>query len=48
MEASTPLPFVKTRLSIMMFLQYAIWGAWLPLLWTFLSEHRFPLAQCVQ
>ena len=24
----------------MMFLQYAIWGAWLPLLWTFLSVHR--------
>jgi nucleoside transporter len=28
------------QLSIMMFLQYAIWGAWLPLLWPFLSEHR--------
>jgi nucleoside transporter len=24
----------------MMFLQYAIWGAWLPLLWPFLSGHR--------
>jgi nucleoside transporter len=24
----------------MMFLQYAIWGAWLPLLWPFLTEHR--------
>ncbi len=24
----------------MMFLQYAIWGAWLPLLWPFLSNHR--------
>lgn len=24
----------------MMFLQYAIWGAWLPLLWPFLSDHR--------
>ena len=23
-----------------MFLQYAIWGAWLPLLWPFLSGHR--------
>jgi len=28
------------RLSVMMFLQYAIWGAWLPLLWPFLTEHR--------
>lgn len=28
------------RLSLMMFLQYAIWGAWLPLLWPFLSGHR--------
>ena len=28
------------RLSAMMFLQYAIWGAWLPLLWPFLTEHR--------
>ena len=28
------------QLSTMMFLQYAIWGAWLPLLWPFLSGHR--------
>ncbi len=28
------------RLSAMMFLQYAIWGAWLPLLWPFLTQHR--------
>ena len=28
------------RLSVMMFLQYAIWGAWLPLLWPFLTEYR--------
>jgi len=33
-------PGVKARLSLMMFLQYAIWGAWLPFLWSFLSEHR--------
>jgi len=31
---------VKGRLSVMMFLQYAIWGAWLPLLWSFLSNVR--------
>lgn len=31
---------LKTRLSVMMFLQYAIWGAWLPFLWSFLSDHR--------
>ncbi|HMS16617.1 MAG TPA: MFS transporter [Planctomycetota bacterium] len=28
------------RLSLMMFLQYAIWGAWLPMLWSFLKDHR--------
>ena len=28
------------QLSLMMFLQYAIWGAWLPFLWSFLSSHR--------
>jgi len=33
-------PGVKVKLSIMMFLQYAIWGAWLPLLWPFLHDHR--------
>src|SRR5262245_23923924 len=33
-------PGVKARLSLMMFLQYAIWGAWLPFLFSFLSEHR--------
>lgn len=29
-----------SQLSMMMFLQYAIWGAWLPLMYTFLSVHR--------
>jgi nucleoside transporter len=39
-EAPPPSPELKLRLSTMMFLQYAIWGAWLPLLWPFLNGHR--------
>lgn len=31
---------LRARLSVMMFLQYAIWGAWLPFLWSFLADHR--------
>jgi nucleoside transporter len=31
---------VLPRLSLMMFLQYAIWGAWLPILWPFLASYR--------
>ncbi|MEY2784833.1 MAG: hypothetical protein RL277_1040 [Planctomycetota bacterium] len=33
-------PALLARLSVMMFLQYAIWGAWLPFLWSFLSGAR--------
>ncbi len=29
--------FIKTRLSLMMFLQYAVWGFWLPVLATYLQ-----------
>jgi nucleoside transporter len=41
---ATPTPRADTglmvRLSIMMFLQYAIWGAWLPLMFPFFNEYR--------
>ncbi|MFT7667796.1 MAG: nucleoside transporter [Planctomycetota bacterium] len=38
---AAPLSFgLGSRLSLMMFLQYAIWGAWLPFLWDFLSRYR--------
>ena len=30
---------MKLRLSVMMFLQYAIWGAWLPILFPYLMGH---------
>ena len=35
-----PPTLLKPRLSVMMFLQYAAWGAWLPILFPFLMGHR--------
>src|SRR5438067_989832 len=29
---------MRSRLSVMMFLQYAIWGAWAPVLWPYLTD----------
>jgi nucleoside transporter len=45
--AAPLLPALGFKLSLMMFLQYAIWGAWLPLLYPFLMGHRhFTADQC--
>jgi MFS family permease len=40
-SGAAPLsPRLNVQLSVMMFLQYAIWGAWLPLFFSFANEHR--------
>jgi MFS family permease len=39
-------PKLNVQLSVMMFLQYAIWGAWLPLFFSFAYEYRkIPIEQ---
>lgn len=41
MTSAAPLtPKLNTQLSVMMLLQYAIWGAWLPIFFPFLTVHR--------
>lgn len=37
--------FIRTRLSIMMFLEFFIWGAWLPLFFAYLPERGFNAVQ---
>jgi nucleoside transporter len=37
---ASPAPGILPRLSVMMFLQYAIWGAWLPLMFPYFTEFR--------
>lgn len=40
-SSAPPLPTkLNVQLSVMMFLQYAIWGAWLPLFFSFAYEYR--------
>src|SRR5438552_12336798 len=36
---------MKRRLGLMMFLQYAIWGAWAPVLWPYLLSLGFSQSQ---
>lgn len=44
--AKVPIVYLRSRLSIMMLLQYATWGAWLPVLYAYLSGHlKFTGAQ---
>src|SRR5260221_13343604 len=39
------MPFLRTRLSVMMFLEFFIWGAWLPLIFGYLKALNFSALQ---
>src|SRR5438105_344605 len=39
------MTFIRTRLSVMMFLEFFIWGAWLPLFFAYLPERGFNAVQ---
>src|SRR6185436_9228551 len=41
MTTSTPAAMVRSRLSVMMFLEFFIWGAWLPLIFGYLPSLGF-------
>jgi nucleoside transporter len=45
MTPQAPLPFVRARLSAMMFLEFFIWGAWLPLIFGYLPSLGFSSAE---
>src|SRR6516164_2018402 len=46
MENTAPaIPYIRTRLFIMMLLQFFIWGAWLPLIFGYLPSLGFSPGQ---
>lgn len=45
MNAPAEIPMLRTRLSAQMFLQFAVWGAWVPVLGNHLLELKFTMPQ---